>query len=58
VLAVDALAIGTYYVAGIGRAAPGTRLAFTVVWMLATLLVVLVGLTRIRRARLEALSRR
>ena len=58
VLAVDAVAIGAYFVAGIGRAAPGTRLAFTVVWMLATLLVVLVGLTRIRRARLDALSRR
>ena len=58
VLAVDAIAIGAYYVAGIGRAAPGTRLAFTVVWMLATLLVVLVGLTRIRRARLETLNRR
>ena len=57
-LAVDAIAIGAYYVAGIGRAAPGTRLAFTVVWMLATLLVVLVGLTRIRRARLETLNRR
>ena len=58
VLAVDAVAIGAYFVGGIGRAAPGTRLAFTVVWMLATLLVVLVGLTRIRRARLDALSRR
>ena len=58
VLAVDAIAIGAYYVAGIGRAAPGTRLAFTVVWMLATLLVVLVGLTRIRRARLDTLNRR
>jgi hypothetical protein len=58
VLAVDAVAIGAYFVGGIGRAAPGTRLAFTVVWMLATLLVVLVGLTRIRRARLDALNRR
>lgn len=58
VLAVDAIAIGTFLLAGIGRTAPGTRLAFTIVWMLATLLVVLVGLTRIRRARLDALSRR
>ena len=58
VLAVDAVAIGTYFLAGIGRAAPGTRLAFTVIWMVATLLVVLVGLTRIRRARLETLGRR
>ena len=58
VLAVDAVAIGAYYVAGIGRAAPGTRLAFTVIWMVTTLLVVLVGLTRIRRARVETLTRR
>lgn len=57
-LAVDAIAIGTFLLAGIGRAAPGTRLAFTVIWMVATLLVVLVGLTRIRRARVDALSRR
>jgi hypothetical protein len=58
VLAVDAIAIGTYFLAGLARAAPGTRLAFTVIWMVATLLAVLVGLTRIRRARLETLSRR
>lgn len=58
VLAVDAIAIGAYYLAGIGRAAPATRLAFTVIWMAATLVVALVGLTRIRRARLESLSRR
>ena len=58
VLAVDAIAIGTFYLAGIGRAAPGTRLAFTVIWMVATLVVALVGLTRIRRARLESPSRR
>jgi len=58
VLAVDAIAIGIYFLAGLGRAAPGTRLAFTVIWMVATLLAVLVGLTRIRRARLETLSRR
>jgi len=58
VLAVDAIAIGAYFLAGLGHADPGTRLAFTVLWMVATLLVVLVGLTRIRRARLETLSRR
>jgi hypothetical protein len=31
---------------------------FTVIWMAATLVVALVGLTRIRRARLESPSRR
>lgn len=58
VLGLDAVAISAYYVAHIGRAAPGTRLAFTTAWMVATLLAALVGLTRIRRARLEALNRR
>lgn len=57
-LAVDAVAIGTFFLFGIGRAAPGTRLAFTVIWMVATMLAVTVGLTRIRRARVDALSRR
>ena len=58
VLGVDAIAIAAYYVAHIARAAPETRMLFTGVWMLGTLLVVLVGLTRLRRARLEALHRR
>ena len=52
------MAIGTYFLAGLGRASPETRLAFTAAWMVATLLAALVGLTRIRRARLEALNRR
>lgn len=55
---MDALAIACYFLAHIGRAAPGARLAFTIGWMVATLLVVLVGLTRIRRARVDALNRR
>jgi ABC-type nitrate/sulfonate/bicarbonate transport system permease component len=58
VLAVDAVAIAGYFVAHVGRAAPRTRLAFTIAWMVATLVVVLVGLSRIRRARLDALNRR
>ena len=58
VVGLDAVAIAAYYLAHIGRAGPETRLAFTVAWMLATLLAAVVGLTRIRRARLEALNRR
>jgi hypothetical protein len=58
VLALDAVAIAGYFLAHLGRAAPRTRLVFTTAWMGATLLVVLVGLTRIRRARLDALNRR
>jgi len=54
VVGVAAVAIGVYYVAGMARAAPEIRMIFTAVWMLASLLVVLTGLTRIRRARLAA----
>ncbi|HJP57555.1 MAG TPA: hypothetical protein VJ847_11085 [Gemmatimonadales bacterium] len=57
VLAVDAAAVALYFLAGFARAAPATRLGFTAAWTAATLGVVLVGLTRIRRARLES-SRR
>jgi hypothetical protein len=51
VIALDALAVGVYYLAGVRRAAPELRTAFTVVWTLATLVIVGVGLRRIRRAR-------
>jgi hypothetical protein len=54
VAGVDAVAIGAFYLTKMARAAPSTRMVFTGVWMLVTLAVVLVGLTRIRRARLEA----
>ena len=57
-LGVDAVAIGAFFLLGIGRAAPGTRLTFTVIWMVATMVAVTVGLTRLRRARVERLSRR
>ena len=57
-LGVDAVAIAGYSLANVGRAEPGTRLTFTIAWMVATLVVVMVGLSRIRRARLDALNRR
>ena len=55
VLAVDAVFIGTYFLAGILRAGGATKAAFTIAWTAITLLVVLRGLTRIRsiRARRE-----
>ena len=58
VLGVDAAALAVYFLAGLAHAAPATRLGFTAVWTAATLVVVLVGLTRIRRARLDAPRRR
>jgi hypothetical protein len=53
VLVVDAIFAATYFLAGIGRATDGAKLAFTAVWTVATLLVVVRGLTRIRRARVR-----
>jgi len=51
VLAVDAIFVALYFLAGGRLASDGAKLAFTVVWTVMTLAVVLRGLTRIRRAR-------
>jgi len=51
VVVLDAAFIAVHFVAGMRTAAPSTRIMFTVVWMAATLIVVLVGLARVRRAR-------
>lgn len=51
VLGIDAVAIATYYAAHLDRAAPRTRAVFTMVWMVATIVVVLTALRRIRLAR-------
>ena len=53
VLLVDAIFAAAYFVAGIARARDGTKLAFTAVWTVATLLVVIRGLARIRRTRVR-----
>lgn len=51
ILALDAVAIGLYYLAGLQSAGSGARQAFTVAWTVATLAVVGLGLYRIRRER-------
>ena len=51
VVVLDAVALAVYRFAGLRTAGPNTRLVFTVVWTVATALVVGVGLRRIRRAR-------
>jgi hypothetical protein len=53
VLAVDAAFVAAYFVAGVEHASDPAKLAFTVIWTVLTLLVVLRGLTRIRKARLR-----
>jgi hypothetical protein len=51
VLAVDALFIGAYFLAGIERATDPVKVGFTAVWTAANLVVVIRGLRRIRQAR-------
>lgn len=51
VLAVDAAFIAVYFLARVQHASDGAKVAFTVVWTVITLAVVLRGLTRIRTSR-------
>jgi hypothetical protein len=51
VVALDAVFIGVHFLTGMRAAPQGTRLAFTAIWTALTLVVVLVGLARVRRAR-------
>ena len=53
VLAVDAIFIAVYFLAGIEGAADNVKIAFTLVWTVSTLAVVIRGLARIRNARLS-----
>ena len=57
VLLIDGVFIGIYYAAGVGRASPSARLGFTLLWTLATLVVVLRGLARVRAERLRRRAR-
>jgi hypothetical protein len=51
VVAVDAVFIAAYFMAGLRSASSGAKLTFTVVWTLATVAVVIRGLSRIRMVR-------
>ena len=53
VLLVDALFITVYFLADLRTTTDTAKVAFTAVWTLITLAVVLRGLSRIRRLRLE-----
>lgn len=52
VLLVDAIFVGVYFLGNFGSISDPAKLAFTVVWTLVTLAVVIRGLSRVRRARL------
>jgi hypothetical protein len=51
VLLVDGLFIAGYFAAGLVRASTATKVGFTAVWTLVTMVVVLRGLGRIRAIR-------
>ena len=51
VVVIDVVFIAAYFLGGIDRSSDQMKLLFTVVWTAISLLVVLRGLLRIRRAR-------
>lgn len=51
VLVVDAGFIALYFLAGLRHGSSATKLGFTVVWTILTLLVVVWGWSRVRSAR-------
>ena len=57
VFVIDLLAIGAYVFGGVSAASPRARIVFAAVWTFATLVVVLVGLRRLREARESAIRR-
>lgn len=56
VLAVDAVFVAGYFLAGMDRLSGGPKVAYTALWTAATLAVVLRGLARVRAERLRRLG--
>lgn len=56
VLALDAVFIAIYFLARLPQASSQIKVGFTVVWTLATLVVVVRGLSRMRSARVHRKS--
>jgi RsiW-degrading membrane proteinase PrsW (M82 family) len=54
VLAVDAIFVGGYFLGRVRGASDPIKVAFTALWTLVTLGVVIRGLSRVRRARLDS----
>jgi len=51
VLAVDGVFVAAYFLGGISNGSDTGKLVFTAAWTLATLVIVLGGMSRIRAAR-------
>lgn len=58
VVVVDAVFVAAYLIVGVARVSNGSKLLYAGVWTAVTLAVVLRGLTRIRRARLQGMGRK
>ena len=58
VLVVDLVFVAAYFVARVRTSSASVKLGFTAFWTLATLGVVIRGLTRLRKARLDPPSTR
>ena len=58
VLAIDAVAIAVFFLAHIQRASSSRLILFGFIWTVATVAVVLVGLRRVREARMDAMRSR
>lgn len=52
VVVLDAITIGIYYAVGMTSRAPRVQIAYTAVWTVLTLLIVLRGMNRVKAARL------
>ena len=53
VLVVDAIFVTGYFLGRLGTASDSVKAAFTVLWTLVTLAVVIRGLSRVRRGRVS-----
>lgn len=53
VLVVDLVFVAAYFLAGLRTSSDSVKLGFTALWTLVTLGVVIRGLTRLRRARIN-----
>jgi hypothetical protein len=58
VLAVDLVFVALYFLGRLRSASDPVKLGFTLLWTLTTLAVVIRGLTRLRKARLQTPSPR
>ena len=58
VLVVDLVFVAAYFVVGLQRSSDSVKLGFTALWTLATLGVVIRGLTRLRKTRIDPPSTR